>query len=108
MVELAQVLAGGDQFPLAGAGLEAAALEAADAAVLFDVAEDRLDHPAALLVQPSAALGRQLAPRPLAHREPSRDAPRGASPAARRLRSLRLAINSSGPASASAPTLASE
>lgn len=77
-IELAQVVRGGDQFPLAGAGLEAAPLEAADAAVLLDVAEDRLDHPAALLVESPPALGRQLAPHPFARRERGRDAaPRG-------------------------------
>ena len=75
-IELAQVVAGGDQFPFAGAGLDAAALEAADAAVLLDLAEDRFDHPATLFVEPRAALCRQLAPHPLAGRESVRDAPR--------------------------------
>lgn len=73
-VELAQVVGGGDQLPLAGAGLEAAPPEAADAAVLLDVAEDRLDHPAALFIETPPAFGRQLAPHAFARRERGRDA----------------------------------
>ena len=39
-----QIVSGTDQFPLAGGTLQAAEPESADAAQLFDLAEDWLDH----------------------------------------------------------------
>lgn len=56
-IKLAQVVCSAEQLPLAGAGLEAAALEAADAAVVLDDARDRLDHSAALFAEPPTVLG---------------------------------------------------
>src|SRR5439155_5536049 len=57
--ELEQVVGGGDQPPLGSAGGQSSSLEAVGAAVVFGLAEDRLDRLHALAVQRASKLGPQ-------------------------------------------------
>src|SRR4051794_41677801 len=57
LVEFAQVVGGGHQSPFGAGGGASAAVEADEPAVVFDVAEDRLDQLAALLVERGPDIG---------------------------------------------------
>src|SRR3954471_18388782 len=57
LVQLEQVVRRGDQSPLGPGGGSATSGEADEAAVVFGVAEDRLDQLRALLVELAAAFG---------------------------------------------------
>ena len=63
--KLQEIVRSADEFPLLGACFEASAHETSDAAVVFDLAENRFDGLAPFLVQRSAPLGRELALHPL-------------------------------------------
>jgi hypothetical protein len=58
-VELEQVVGGGDQAPFRADGGSASSVEAIDAAVVFRLAEDGLDHRLALAVELAAVLAGQ-------------------------------------------------
>lgn len=64
--EFQEIVRCADEFPLLRACFDSSAHEASDAAVVFDLAEDRLDGLAPFLVQRSAPLGQELALHPLA------------------------------------------
>src|SRR3954449_6671284 len=59
LVKLAEVVGGGHEPPFGTDGGAAASLELREAAVVFGVAEDRLDRLAALLVELAAEVGRE-------------------------------------------------
>ena len=63
--ELQEIVRCADEFPLLGAGFDPSAHEASDAAVIFDLAENRLDGLAPFFVQRSPPLGLELAFHPL-------------------------------------------
>src|SRR3954468_13661332 len=56
-VELDEVVGGGHEAPFGAGGGSSAAVKAREAAVVFGVAEDRLDELASLLVEGAAELG---------------------------------------------------
>lgn len=57
LVELDEVVGGRHEPPFGAGGGSAAAVEAGEAAVVFGVAENRLDQLLALLVEPASLLG---------------------------------------------------